>query len=448
MPTQSVGTINYEHLRDNDVNTPGTYSPDAPIPAAKRVFGGRDLFSLWFSLGIGLMVLQTGALLAPGLGMSGSMLAILLGTVVGVLLLAAVGVIGSDTGLSSMAALKLSLGGKGAAVPAILNLLQLVGWGSFEIIVMRDAASLLGAGAFSEGSLWASPMLWTIVFGALATLLAVSGPLTFVRQILRKWGIWLLLAACAWLTFNLFSKADLPVLWARAGDGSMPFAVGFDIAIAMPLSWLPLIADYSRFGKRATGVFGGTVLGFFIGNFWLMSLGVAYTLAFAPSGEANALLLALAGAGMGIPLLLILLDESENAFADIHSAAVSSGILLKAKVEHLALAIGVICTLIACFAPLAQYQNFLLLIGSVFAPLFGVVLVDHFILRRRRHGVAMTGLRWMTLLAWIGGILTYHLLANLYPDIGATLPALVVAGALQWVLARGRAPAFEADVRH
>lgn len=415
------------------MNTPGTYSPDIPVPAAKRVFGGRDLFSLWFSLGIGLMVLQTGALLAPGLGMSGSMLAIVLGTLVGVLLLAAVGVIGSDTGLSSMAALKLSLGSKGAGVPAVLNLLQLVGWGSFEIIVMRDAASLLCAGAFSEGSLWASPLLWTVVFGALATLLAVSGPLAFVRQILRKWGIWLLLAACAWLTFNLVSKADLTALWSRAGDGSMPFAVGFDIAIAMPLSWLPLIADYSRFGKRATAVFGGTALGFFIGNFWLMTLGVAYTLAFAPSGEANALLMALAGAGMGIPLLLILLDESENAFADIHSAAVSSGILLKAKVEHLALAIGVICTLIACFAPLAQYQNFLLLIGSVFAPLFGVVLVDHFVLRRRRQGVATTGLRWTTFLAWIGGICTYHLLANLYPDIGATLPALIIAGLLQLI---------------
>ena len=415
------------------MNAPDTYSPDAPVPTAKRVFGGRDLFSLWFSLGIGLMVLQTGALLAPGLGMSGSMLAIVLGTLVGVLLLAAVGVIGSDTGLSSMAALKLSLGSKGAGVPAVLNLLQLVGWGSFEIIVMRDAASLLGAGAFSEGSLWASPLLWTVVFGALATLLAVSGPLAFVRQILRKWGIWLLLAACAWLTFNLVSKADLTALWSRAGDGSMPFAVGFDIAIAMPLSWLPLIADYSRFGKRATAVFGGTALGFFIGNFWLMTLGVAYTLAFAPSGEANALLLALAGAGMGIPLLLILLDESENAFADIHSAAVSSGILLKAKVEHLALAIGIICTLIACFAPLAQYQNFLLLIGSVFAPLFGVVLVDHFVLRRRRQGVPTTGLRWTTFLAWIGGICTYHLLANLYPDIGATLPALIIAGLLQLI---------------
>lgn len=418
------------------LNTPSTYSPDIAVPVSQRVFGARDLFSLWFSLGIGLMVLQTGALLAPGLGLSGSLLAIFLGTTVGVLLLAAVGVIGADTGLSAMATLKLSLGGHGAALPAVLNLLQLIGWGSFEIIVMRDAASLLGAGHFGDTSLLGSPLLWTLVFGALATLLAVSGPLTFVRRVLRKWGIWLLLAACLWLTWNLFAKADLRALWAQAGDGSLSLGVGFDIAIAMPLSWLPLIADYSRFGRRAKSVFGGTALGFFIGNFWLMSLGVAYTLAFAPSGDTNALLLALAGAGLGIPLLLILLDESENAFADIHSAAVSTGLLVKLKVEHLALAIGVLCTLIACFAPLAQYQNFLLLIGSVFAPLFGVVLVDHFILRQRRAPMAVLGWRWQALLAWLGGVSTYHLLANLYPEVGATLPALVLAGLLQWLLGR------------
>ncbi|MEK1908422.1 MAG: putative hydroxymethylpyrimidine transporter CytX [Pseudomonas sp.] len=415
----------------------GTYSPGVAVPASQRVFGARDLFSLWFSLGIGLMVLQLGGLLAPGLGLAGGVGAILLGTAVGVLLLGAVAVIGTDTGLSSMSALKLSLGSQGAVLPALLNLLQLVGWGAFEIIVMRDAASLLAGKVFADGSVLTSPLLWTLFFGALATLLAVTGPLTFVRRVLRKWGIWLLLGACLWLTWNLFDKADLGALWARAGDGSLPFALGFDIAIAMPLSWLPLIADYSRFGKAAGRVFAGTAVGFFCGNVWLMSLGVAYTLAFAPSGEMNALLLALAGAGLGIPLLLILLDESENAFADIHSAAVSSGTLVALKVEHLALAIGALCTLIALFAPLAEYQNFLLLIGSVFAPLFGVVLVDHFILRRRRAELApRVGLRWDTLIAWFCGAATYHLLAHFAPAIGATLPALLLAGGLQFVLGK------------
>jgi NCS1 family nucleobase:cation symporter-1 len=423
-------------LESHPVNLPGTYSPDVAVPAQQRVFGARDLFSLWFSLGIGLMVLQTGALLAPGLGLAGSMLAIFLGTLVGVLLLAAVGVIGSDTGLSAMAALRLPLGRQGAMLPALLNVLQLIGWGAFEIIVMRDAASLLASGAFGESGLWSNPLLWTVVFGALATLLAVSGPLAFVRQVLRKWGIWLLLGACLWLTWNLLAKADLASLWARAGEGSLSLAVGFDIAIAMPLSWLPLIADYSRFGRRARSVFGGTALGFFIGNLWLMSLGVAYTLAFAPSGDSNALLLALAGAGLGLPLLLILLDESENAFADIHSAAVSSGLLVKIRVQTLAMTIGAICTLIAWLAPLAQYQNFLLLIASVFAPLFGVVLVDHFILRRRQAQAVREGLHWPALAAWLGGIVTYQVLANLYPDVGATLPSLLLAGLLQWALSR------------
>lgn len=409
----------------------GTYSPGVAVPAAQRVLGARDLFSLWFSLGIGLMVLQLGGLLAPGLGLAGGVGAILLGTAVGVLLLGAVAVIGADTGLSAMSALKLSLGSRGAVLPALLNLLQLVGWGAFEIIVMRDAASLLAGKLFAEGSVLTSPWLWTLFFGALATLLAVTGPLTFVRRVLRKWGIWLLLGACLWLTWNLFDKADLGALWARAGDGSLPFALGFDIAIAMPLSWLPLIADYSRFGRAAGRVFAGSAAGFFCGNVWLMSLGVAYTLAFAPSGEMNALLLALAGAGLGIPLLLILLDESENAFADIHSAAVSSGTLVALKVEHLALGLGTLCTLIALFAPLAEYQNFLLMIGSVFAPLFGVVLVDHFVLRQRRAAVAPAGLRWDALVAWACGAVTYHLLAQLAPDVGATLPSLLLAGVLQ-----------------
>lgn len=422
------------------MTTSSQFSPDHPIPNGQRVFGGRDLFSLWFSLGIGLMVLQVGAMLAPGLGLSGAILAIVLGTGVGVLLLGAAGVIGSDTGLSAMGTLKLSLGAQGARLPALLNVLQLIGWGAFEIIVMRDAASLLGARAFGEGSIWNSPVLWTLCFGALATVLAVSGPLAFVRKILRAWGIWLLLGACVWLTWNLFAKADLAMLWQRGGDGSMSLAVGFDIVIAMPLSWLPLIADYSRFARDGRQVFGSTVVGYFIGNTWLMSLGVAYTLAFAAQGEVNALLLALAGAGMGIPLLLILLDESEKAFADIHSAAVSAGVLARVKVEHLALAIGVLCTLIALLAPLAQYENFLLLIGSVFAPLFGVVLTDHYWVRRRSIPAHVGALHWPALLAWAAGVAAYHIIAAQAPDLGATLPALVLAGVLYGVLnfRRGR----------
>lgn len=78
----------------------------------------------------------------------------------GVALLASVEVIGSDTGLSSMAALKLSLGSRAA----LLNVLQLIGWGSFEIIVMRDAASLSKRPrTLSRRQLIDNPLLWTLL---------------------------------------------------------------------------------------------------------------------------------------------------------------------------------------------------------------------------------------------------------------------------------------------
>jgi putative hydroxymethylpyrimidine transporter CytX len=417
------------------VNTTSTYSPDSAVPAECRVLGGRDFFSLWFSLSVGLMVVQTGALLAPGLGLAQSWLAIACGSLVGSLLLATAATIGTRTGLSAMSALKLNLGRYGVVLPAILNILQLLGWGSFELIVMRDAAVLLSNRFLGEGNALASPVFWTLAFGLLVTVLAVAGPLTFVRRILRRWGIWLLLGACLWLTWNFFAKADLAELWTRPGDGSLDFATGFDIAIAMPLSWLPLIADYARFGHKRVSVFGGTAIGYCLGNAWLMGLGVAYTLAFAEAGQTHALLLALAGAGVGIPLLLILLDESENAFAAIHSAAVSSGILIRLKVEHLALMFGALCTMIAWQVELAEYEHFLLLIGSVFAPLFGVVLVDHFVLHKDRID-RVDALRWDTLVAWVVGIAAYHILAHAWPILGATLPALVLAGLLQLILGK------------
>src|SRR6188768_509740 len=137
-----------------------TYDPLVPVPQAGRVFGGLDAFSLWFSLGIGLLVLQAGAFLVPGLGLGEAFGAIVLGTALGVVLLAAAGVVGAETGLSAMGSLRPALGSRGAAIPAALNALQLTGWGAFEIIAMRDSADALTKQAFGVSN----PMLWTLLF--------------------------------------------------------------------------------------------------------------------------------------------------------------------------------------------------------------------------------------------------------------------------------------------
>jgi NCS1 family nucleobase:cation symporter-1 len=407
-----------------------TYDPLTPVPEERRVFRAQDAFSLWFSLGIGLLVLQAGAFLVPGLSLGMALAAIVTGSVLGALLLAAAGVVGADTGLSAVGTLRLALGARGAAVPAVLNAIQLTGWGAFEIIAMRDSADALAKQTFG----FSSPMIWTLAFGILATFLAIQGPVSFVRRFLRAWGLWLLLAGAGWLSWRLLAEHDLGALLAKAGTGEMSFGAGVDLVVAMPLSWLPLIADYTRFGRTSGGMFKGAAAGYVLANIWFMALGAAYAL--AAGGGDNLLLTALAASGGGIALLLIVIDETDNTFADIHSAAVSTATLVPAKPANLALLFGALCTAIALFAPITQYESFLLLIGSVFAPLFGVLLTDHFVLRRRAAATAQGGLNLPGLLAWAIGIAAYQALSRLAPEIGATLPSFVAAGVAYWGLKR------------
>ncbi|MES2034194.1 MAG: putative hydroxymethylpyrimidine transporter CytX [Pseudomonadota bacterium] len=400
-----------------------SYDPLTPVPEARRVFGGRDAFSLWFSLGIGLLVLQAGAFLVPGLSLGMALAAIVTGSVLGALLLATAGYIGAQTGLSAIGCLGPAVGVRGASIAAVLNAVQLTGWGAFEIIAMRDAADALGKQSFGVSS----PIAWTLLFGGLATLLAIVGPVSFVRKFLRAWGLWLLLAGAGWLTWRLLAEHDVAELLARAGTGEMSFGGGVDLVIAMPLSWLPLIADYTRFGRSPGAMFRGSAAGYVLANIWFMSLGAAYAL--ASGGGEGLLLTALAASGGGIALLLIVIDETDNAFADIHSAAVSTATMVPVRPVRLALVFGLLCTAIACVAPLGRYETFLLLIGSVFAPLFGVLLAEHFIVRPRRLEPRVLSRFHLTgLLAWAIGIVAYQAMSRLAPEIGATLPALITGG--------------------
>lgn len=425
-----------------EISDQDAYDPLVPVPANKRTLTLRDAFSLWFSLGIGLLVLQAGAYLVPGLSLAEGLLAIIIGSVAGAVLLGLAGVVGADTGLSTMGALRPTLGVRGASVAAILNVIQLVGWGAFEIIAMRDAANTLSTNTFHL----TLPVLWTLVFGAAATGLAVMGPLSFVRRFLRHWGIWLLLAGAAWMTYALLADHNLADAFARKGNGSLSLGGGIDLVIAMPLSWLPLIADYARFGKSPGAVFKGSTLGYLLANIWFFALGAAYAL-MAAGNPDQLLLSALATTGGGLALLLILIDETDNVFADIFSVATSLGSLLHFRIRHLVIGFGVLCTLIALFVPMAEFMSFLYMIGSVFTPLYGVLLVDHFLIRKRQVTVLdisrisgayrfSYGVHISAFAAWAAGIATYYYVLNLLPALGATLPAFFISAVTYWALAK------------
>lgn len=403
-----------------------------PVPARHRVLGFLDYFVLWADLGVGLLVLLAGALLVPGLGFWPAMAAIVVGTVAGNLLLGLAGVVGSEHGVPSMVSLRPSFGLRGSYLPSLVNVIQLVGFGAFEVIIMAQASTRLAAPLLGSGSYPA----WAVVWSAVVILMGLGGPLVVVRQWLEKAGIWIVLASAGWMAVYIATHYSLGAALARPGDGSLTFAQAIDLVVAMPVSWLPLVADYNRFARDTRSAFWGTVAGYAVANISFYALGVLLVLVL-PAGDLIGSILSVAFGAAGLALLLG--DETDNAFADVYSAAISlKNVRPGWSTRGLVVGVGAIVLAIALAVDLTQYQNFLFLVGSLFTPLFGVLFADYFLLRRRgcrtddfyptsRSGSGASGINVVALLAWGAGTASYLLVMNLAPWLGGTLSSLAVS---------------------
>ena len=403
-----------------------------PVPQRHRVLGFLDYFVLWADLGVGLLVLLAGTLLVPGLGFWSAMAAIVLGTFAGVLLLGLAGVVGSDHAIPSMVGLRPSFGVRGSYLPSLANVIQLVGFGAFEVIIMAQASARLVTPIVGPGTYPA----WAIGWGTVATLMGLGGPLVVVRQWLEKAGIWVVLATAAWMIVYVASHFDLAAAVARPGDGSLTFAQAIDLVVVMPISWLPLVADYNRFARDTRSAFWGTVAGYAVANVSFYVLGVLLILVL-PGSDLIGSILSIAFGAAGLALLLG--DEADNAFADIYSAAISlRNIRPGWSTRWLVVAIGSLVVAVALAVDLAQYQNLLYLVGSLFTPLFGVLFADYFFLRRRDYGAAElyptgpavalpAGVNPVALAAWGAGIASYLLGISVAPWLGGTLPSLATS---------------------
>jgi putative hydroxymethylpyrimidine transporter CytX len=417
-----------------------------PVAVADRHLKLSDFIILWADLGVGLVVLIAGTLLVPGLGLGQALVAIVVGTLVGNLLLTLAGMVGSDTGVPTMVALRPALGLRGSWLPSVLNVVQLVGWAAFEVLIMAQAANAIVQALFG----WSNYLLWVLAFAVLATVMAVLGPVTIVKQWLEKVGVWAVLATTVWLTWYMATHYDLGALLDQPGTGDLSLWTGVDLVVAMPVSWLPLVADYSRFARRTSDAFWGTYIGYFLSNVWFYALGAVMLLALKLSDPFD-LIPAIIGLAAGwLALLIILVDETDNAFANIYSTAVSAqNIVPRLPFRAVAIGIGAVVAILAATLPLAEYEWFLLLIGSIFVPLFGVLAADYFILHRRQYNVAELyrdggaywysgGLNLAGIVAWLLGIGVYQWITRALPDLGATVPSFIVTLVLYLALAQGQ----------
>ncbi len=428
-----------------------------PVPEDKRTLRSLDFAVLWGDLGIGLLVLVSGGLLVPGLGFGAAFAAIVAGSVIGVLLLSLAATAGADHGLATMVLFRPVLGVRGSWIPSVLNWLQLVGWTSVELWAMSFVADLVVRETFG---LAARP-LWLIVAAVVSTGLALWGPVGVTRVWLERFGAWLVGGISVVVTVLVLTADGLWQALSAPGDGSLTFGTALDLVIAMPVSWLPLVADYSRFSAKPRHAFSGTFWGYLIANVWLYSLGAMIVLASdgqpSPAGMAVGILALAGGSFAGLLFLLgLLVGETDEAFADIYSGAVSlKNAMPKVPQTVLIVAIGVLATVLAGWLSMDRYETFLFLIGSVFVPLFGVLIADYFVGSRRsidtselfsRHGRYWYagGVRIVALIPWLLGFVMYHWILPTGPsqwvDAVTSLTGTPLASKVGWLSAS--IPAF------
>jgi nucleobase:cation symporter-1, NCS1 family len=426
-----------------------------PVPRSLQVLGTWDMFVLWADLGISFLVMVVGMFLVPGLGLGEALLAILVGALIGNVLLGLAAHIGSDTGMPTMALLRGPLGTRGSYLPTALNILQLVGWATFEVIVMAQAADLLVTRLFGVGS---SYHLWVLAFSALTLLMALSGPIRLTKQWLEKFAVWAVLATTVFITVVLLTSYDVGALISRPGTGEISFWLGVDLVVALPISWFPLVADYSRFARDRRSAFWGTAAGYFVPQVWFYALGALLVLTAGVASDPDApiapLLAAIAGLTAGwFALIVLLIDETDEGFANVYSTAMSIQNLVPwASQRVLTIGICAVVLLIALLVPLAQYESFLLLIGSAFVPLLGVLAADYFILQERHYEPdellhptpSRRAFNWPGVSAWLIGVVVYLLISGvpalgmlgIAPWLGASLPSFVLAFVLHVALGR------------
>jgi len=421
-----------------------------PVAPAARALGFWDFVVLWGDLGIGLLVLLAGSFLVPALSLGQALAAIVVGSLIGVLLLALTAVIGSRTGVPTMVCLRPALGLRGSYAPTALNVVQLLGWTVFELLIMGYAANSVSRTVLGLDAYW----LWLAVFALVVVGMGVWGPLGVVRQWLGRFAVWVMLATTAWLTWVLVRRYDVGALLAQPGTGDLGFWAAVDIAIAMPISWLPLVCDYTRFARRTAPAFWGTGLGYLVANVWFYGLGAVILLAARVTQEPKGFVEAIALLAGPLVLLILLVDETDEAWADLYSCAVSiQNAFPAAPVRPLVVGLGAVAYLVALVLDVTQYELFLLWIGAIFVPLFGVLAADHFLVRGRYvpaellrpHGLYWHrhGVNWLGVAAWAAGILVYRWAAGSFAElglpawpVGASIPSLLAAGLVYLALTR------------
>ena len=361
---------------------------------------------IWFGAAVSIAEILTGTYFAT-LGFTTGLAAIIVGHIIGCSLMFLSGAIGGRLQKSAMESVKVSFGFLGGLLFAFLNVLQLLGW---TAIMIYDGA-LSASGVFEVGH-W----VWCVVIGVLIVVWILVGITNLGKlNTVAMAALFILTLVLGYLIF--FSGNSMTDMT----DDSLSFGAAVELAVAMPLSWLPLISDYTREAKEPVKATAVSVLTYGIVSCFMYIIGMGASIFTGESDIAQIML----KSGLGIAALLIVVFSTvTTTFLDAYSAGVSTeSIYSKLKGKQVAVVVAILGTIGAILFPMDDITDFLYLIGSVFAPMIAVQIADFYIIKREKDADAFD---WWNLAIWVLGFICYRALMQVDLICGYTLVSMAV----------------------
>jgi NCS1 family nucleobase:cation symporter-1 len=372
---------------------------DQPVTRSLRLI---DQLGMWGNLGVSLLGF-TGAIyvLYPigdvPLSLGAALVALLVGTILGTAAVSIAAIPGTETGSPAMVLLRGLFGARLSWLPTVLNVVQLVGWTTFEIVTISSALHQITGGV---------PRWIYVVIGSIVTTALALRPLGWIR-LLRRYVTVAVLISLTYLAVQLL-RNPLPSLGHGTWNG---FWIAVDTLIGVAVSWVPVASDYTRHSHSVRDTVIGSFVGYSLSQFACYAIGLVALVTVASGDDAQ-----IFSAFMAIPVgtlafAVLAIREIDQSFVDTYSAAVSVQNLRPHWDRRIiALVLGAISTVLALALNIKDYENFLILIGSVFVPLLGVFAVDYWVVSRRNWDLSETApSRWAMVVPWLLGFVAYQL---------------------------------------
>jgi nucleobase:cation symporter-1, NCS1 family len=419
---------------------------------------------IWLAANLVVTTMLTGTLFVPGVTWPTALVMIVVGTLVGALVLAAVGNIGTRTGLATMALTRGSFGTRGSLLPVTANVIILMGWSWVQAMLAGITVNYL----VEQATGFSNPILFSMLCQAVVVSLAIFGHEGIAK--VEPWLAMAILLAMAWVltkAFSTFGIGDFTSITLDPEIGLTAIVV-LDIVIATAISWTVLSADINRLAKDTPSSVIGSISGYMLSTVAAMALGataIGYVL--LSGDEALPFDTPTVVGAFGVPLAIVIVlsvtaTNTMVVYGMVNSVINASG-RFRIRFLPAALVLGTISILGTIWQDLLySFTDFLVMIGAFFVPVFAIMIVDYYLVKKRVYTSEVLrdsgGRYWYSggvnpaaIVVWvIGAVISYVLTYVVASPVGATIPAFVVAFGLYlaWGMTAGREHAEPGEQRH